>query len=709
MVKRIGDFVNRHKNVVIAFGVIVLVIMVGLITPSFAISTPVSSVVITSEKTSYENKEPGSWQVEKSGKWIGKGTARVSFDLSSILMTENSYTDIIFVLDISGSMAGDKLEKVKQDTTELLESLLSNRENRAALITFDTESRIVSGLTDDKDLLIQEVNNLTDTGDTNYYQALVNVDTILKDYQQEENREMIILFLTDGYPNEDTPNQIAQYKYLKSEYPYITINGIQYEMGDSILDPIKEISDNQFIADMESLNNVLFDASVVPVSYDNFRIIDYIENDYFILESEDDITVSVGEVTLEEENGLQKITWTIPNYRSGSSASLFMDLKLKDELIGQGGVYPTNNSEQVISQIENQSENVNSTLTPALQESYQVIYDGNAPDGCSVENVPNNEAHSVFDVVSISEEEASCSGYEFKGWEMITENVTKVNDDYFIMPESDVILRAKWGKVSISKSMDGEVSEQGDPIMKVYTSSTSTDYHSSTYKSKITSIVTKSNTEIPATAIESWDVSAAGDGSVVAYIEDDERGTGTYKVTIAGQGGIIANSNSSYLFYNFSSLESIDLTYLDTSQVTDMSSMFYLCSSLTNLNLSGFNTSNVVNMQWMFNRCNSLTILDLSHFNTSNVTDMQFMFSYCSSLTSLDLSGFNTSKVTGMSDMFYYCRSLRTLDMRTAEFNATSYADMFSRTSELTVTVKDETARSWVQDKLGSNGTAVIA
>ena len=459
MLKKGRQILEEYRKEIIAFGVIVLVIMVGLITPTFAVSTPVSSVIFTSQTPSYEDGEPGSWQVEKSGKWIEKGIAEVSFDVSTTLLKNTEYTDIIFVLDISGSMWGDKLERVKQDTTELLESLLSNGENRAALITFDTESRIVSELTNDKDLLTQEVNNIQATGTTNYYQSLVNVDTILKDYEKEENREMIVLFLTDGYPNEDTPNQIAQYRYLKSEYPYITINGIQYEMGGSILDPVKEVSDNQFIADMETLNNVLFDASVVSAPYDSFQIVDYIENDYFILESEDDITVSVGEVTLEEENGLQKITWTISNFRSGSNANLSMNLKLKDELIGQGGVYPTNRREQIISMIQsqNENENVNSTLTPALQENYQVIYDGNAPDGCSVENIPEKENHSVFDVVSISEEQLSCSGYEFKGWGIVTDNITKVNDDYFIMPESDVILRAKWGKVSISKSMNGEV------------------------------------------------------------------------------------------------------------------------------------------------------------------------------------------------------------------------------------------------------------
>ena len=143
MIRRLKKIIVRRKKEVIAFGVIVLVIMIGLITPSFAVSTPVSSITITSQNTSYENKEPGSWQVEKSGKWIEKGIAEVKFNVSSVLMSEDPDIDIIFVLDISGSMKGEKLERVKQDTTELLESLLSDRENRAALITFDTESQMI--------------------------------------------------------------------------------------------------------------------------------------------------------------------------------------------------------------------------------------------------------------------------------------------------------------------------------------------------------------------------------------------------------------------------------------------------------------------------------------------------------------------------------------------------------------------------------------
>ena len=104
MLKKGRQILEEYRKEIIAFGVIVLVIMVGLITPTFAVSTPVSSVIFTSQTPSYEDGEPGSWQVEKSGKWIEKGIAEVSFDVSTTLLKNTEYTDIIFVLDISPSL-----------------------------------------------------------------------------------------------------------------------------------------------------------------------------------------------------------------------------------------------------------------------------------------------------------------------------------------------------------------------------------------------------------------------------------------------------------------------------------------------------------------------------------------------------------------------------------------------------------------------------
>ena len=60
--------------------------------------------------------------------------------------------------------------------------------------------------------------------------------------------------------------------------------------------------------------------------------------------------------------------------------------------------------------------------------------------------------------------------------------------------------------------------------------------------------------------------------------------------------------------------------------------MFSRCSSLQSINLSSFNTTNVEDMSYMFSGCSSLQSINLSSFNVTNVNDMNFMFSGCSFL-----------------------------------------------------------------------------
>ena len=149
--------------------------------------------------------------------------------------------------------------------------------------------------------------------------------------------------------------------------------------------------------------------------------------------------------------------------------------------------------------------------------------------------------------------------------------------------------------------------------------------------------------------------------------------------------GATLPQDSSRLFYNFTSVTSIDLTGADTRNVTKMNYMFYCCENLTELDLSSFDTGNVTNMSYMFDCCNNLTELDLSSFDTGNVTDMNYMFFSCENLTELDLSSFDTGNVTDMNSMFDCCNNLTELDLSSFDTSFVNYmAGMFSGCEHLT-------------------------
>ena len=111
------------------------------------------------------------------------------------------------------------------------------------------------------------------------------------------------------------------------------------------------------------------------------------------------------------------------------------------------------------------------------------------------------------------------------------------------------------------------------------------------------------------------------------YIILPSNKTSGYNITNTNVKGVATNGNylidTRYMFVGNNSLY-LELDYLDTSNVTNMSFMF-ASSQATTLDLSSFDTSNVTDMSGMFSSSQATT-LDLSSFDTSNVTDMYNMF-----------------------------------------------------------------------------------
>ena len=189
---------------------------------------------------------------------------------------------------------------------------------------------------------------------------------------------------------------------------------------------------------------------------------------------------------------------------------------------------------------------------------------------------------------------------------------------------------------------------------------------------------------VPASA---WDVSAAKDGSVKAWIAasyDTENSSKKNHLFLAADGDIYANPDCSYLFANYTNLTAVNFSHMKTDLVTNMKYMFSYCTGLKQLDVSHWDVSRVTNMRSMFGHCNQLQALDISHWDVSNVTDMWTMFRFCVQLQALDVSHWNVSSVTDMAGMFEYCKQLQVLDV--SHWNVsrvTNMHDMFSSCMQL--------------------------
>ena len=233
-------------------------------------------------------------------------------------------------------------------------------------------------------------------------------------------------------------------------------------------------------------------------------------------------------------------------------------------------------------------------------------------------------------------------------------------------------------------------------------SSSSTFLNTEVLRNQIESITIEKTNVVPNDAKYSKDISSKQDGSVMLWYTDKDNNS-LYEISIGSENGSVeANTNGSGMFAYLDNVSTLDLSGLDTSNMTSMTHMFYNSSKLVNIDLSEFKTSKLLYFSNMFNGCSSLVNLDLSSFDTSKISNFSnlfkdctslkkinlssfdthsatifaFTFMNCQSLENLNLSNFNTSKVTTMSGMFYNCSSLTSLDL--SNFNTTNVTSMGS-------------------------------
>ena len=205
------------------------------------------------------------------------------------------------------------------------------------------------------------------------------------------------------------------------------------------------------------------------------------------------------------------------------------------------------------------------------------------------------------------------------------------------------------------------------------------------YKSSILTVTVLDNINVPENSYKIFDVSKNQDGTVKAWLVENNENINMYDLYIGGADGVEIESCSSML-EGFSECTNINIEYLDTTKVQNFDMMFYEDSKLIELKISpALVTNKATNLRYMFYSCTKLKSIDTSKWETSNVTDMFGTFRMCQSIENLNLSNFDTSKVNYMDYLFQYCQKLKTIYVSDKWNNdaVTSSENMFQGCSSL--------------------------
>lgn len=445
---------NYFSNNLFKCGLIfVLLVSVSIIvfSNSFAVELPVPSVVYTSSAFDYDANEEGAWKIIKYATWISKNKAMITYNLNTIAPENRSSTDYILVVD--GSL-NERNSNFSSAIKTMLTNMFDDGRNRVALIGFNNTASLITGFSyDDTSLNVALDSFLNESRaakkEISYYSAFSKIAEFMEGYTPEDAENVKVVFVTDGKPVIDSPKEVSIYQELKNNYSNLSFLAIQYEMGDEVVQEIKNISDEQIVVNANNVWNVLSNIYFGQDYYDSFVLGDYFREPFKIL----NVKTINGTADILSDHSVE---WNLmtSSFGAGGKASMTIYVEASSDY-NIGDILPVTDTTFVNYSYYGVGDRLESIDTPTLATAFNVIYDSNTPASCTVTNMPSNTLTGIYDVVKPISQVPKCNGYIFKGWELVTDGIKINNDGSFIMPYKNVTYRAKWSKVSLNKSLDG--------------------------------------------------------------------------------------------------------------------------------------------------------------------------------------------------------------------------------------------------------------
>ncbi len=635
-----------------------------------------SSIQIDSARTDFAAQEQGSWRVTQTATASDVNAAKLEIKAESILKGDGKDKDIFVMMDTSGSMTTDRINQTTNAIISLGNIMLAsgNGNNRMAMAAFNSDVYDVSGWTNDSLMFRLYIgDNLPGAnGGTNYYKAVQKIDDVFSNYNYDENRRPIVLFVTDGAPVEDHPLEEPEYLVLKQKYPWLAIQGIQFEMGDTVIEQIKKVSDNQFTSNIENVEDVIFEAAMDGYKYSEFVLDDYVNSDYYEVTG---ASATAGTVVVAQN----RVNWNMNNvWRSGTKQTLTVNLNIKQACIDkEDSLCAVNTRTNVSTKLLNTpDESISTTETPVLKFRFDVSYDMNLPTGCDAEanTTPATTKQIIYTSVAISDYEPNCSGYKFNGWSLISDETYRYNDNYFRMPEQDVTLRAVWSKLSISKTTEGTIAPTTYAMFKkavpqTHMAISSRNGYDSLYAAAAGSlnniehiVYSTDKPPIDATLDDAHNFAdASSDLPIYGYYVAETRTFYFYSDADVVQ----LNPDSRGLFAEFKKLKSIEgVGKFDDSKVKYLDFLFYRTTGgiTSPAALLEWDTPELVSLGSAFLGTGMSSLHGVENWDVSKVTDLGYFAYNSGALTDISaLLDWDTSSVTSLSNAFYNVSQLTNL------------------------------------------------
>lgn len=460
-IKKVTYLLRGNKFKISFLGIFTICVLILFISNSFAVEVPVETTSFTSSNINYDSGESGAWKITRTASWISKNKAKVVYDLKTNPSETSLPVDYILVVDGS-------LNEHDASFSAPLKTLLNNMHyynninNRVAVIGFNDKAEILTDFTNDDTGTNTVLDNFLSASahankEISYYAAFKALSEFMENYTSDGANIIKVIFVTDGKPVIDSPKEVSLYQDLKEKYPELSVLGIQYNMGNEVVDAIKNVSDAQVVADKDNALDVIPNIYLgyEDDNYDSFVFDDYFRAPFTV----DEVSVTRGVASINNEYSVEWNLNDSSQFVAGASARMTVYFNVSNEYT-VGDIIPISDTTTVNYSFVGGEKQDSDTNSPTLATGFKVNYDSNAPSGCVVSNMPSSDVVGIYNIVRPTTVVPKCKGYLFKEWKLVTSNITTNNDDSFNMPYKDVTYKATWSKASLNKSVDGTVAEK---------------------------------------------------------------------------------------------------------------------------------------------------------------------------------------------------------------------------------------------------------